>query len=53
MDYNTFRQFADSWGLLYLFIVFLGVIIYVFRPGSKEIAEKIAKIPLEEDKDNV
>lgn len=53
MDYNTFRQFADSWGLLYLFIVFVAVIIYVFRPGSKEIAEKIAQIPLEEDNKDV
>ncbi len=53
MDYNTFRQFADSWGLLYLFIVFIAVIVYVYRPGSKKIADEVAKIPLEEDKDNV
>ena len=53
MDYSTFRQFADSWGLLYLFLLFVGVIIFTFRPGSKKTAEEVAKIPLKEDNDNV
>ncbi|MEP1209737.1 MAG: cbb3-type cytochrome c oxidase subunit 3 [Rhizobiaceae bacterium] len=53
MDYSTFRQFADSWGLLYLFLLFIGVIIFTFRPGSKKTAEEIAQIPLKEDNDNV
>jgi cytochrome c oxidase cbb3-type subunit 4 len=53
MDYSAFRQFADSWGLLYLFLLFVGVIIFTFRPGSKKTAEEIAKIPLKEDNDNV
>ena len=53
MDYNTFRQLADSWGLLYLFLLFVGVIIFTFRPGSKKTAEEVAKIPLKEDNDNV
>ena len=52
MDYETFRHFADSWGLLYLFVVFVAAVIYAFRPGSREIAEKIARIPLREDNDN-
>ncbi|MEE9376269.1 MAG: CcoQ/FixQ family Cbb3-type cytochrome c oxidase assembly chaperone, partial [Rhizobiaceae bacterium] len=34
MDYSTFREFADSWGLLYLFAMFIGIIIFIFRPGS-------------------
>ena len=53
MDYSTFRQLADSWGLLYLFLLFVGVIIFTFRPGSKKTAEEVAKIPLKEDNDNV
>jgi cytochrome c oxidase cbb3-type subunit IV len=53
MDYNSLRQFADSWGLVFLCAFFLVMIFYVFRPGSKEIADNIAQIPLEEDEDNV
>lgn len=53
MDYTFMRQLADSWGLLYLLIIFIGAVIFTFRPGSKEIAERIARIPLEEDRDNV
>ena len=52
MDYTTFREMADSWGLLYLFLLFLGVAFFTFRPGSKKSAEEIAMIPFkEEDKD--
>ena len=49
MDYNLFRELADSWGLLYLFALFLGVIFFTFRPGSQRTAEDIAQIPFKED----
>lgn len=49
MDYSTFREIADSWGLLYLFALFVGVIFFTFRPGSKKIAEDIANIPFKGD----
>jgi len=52
MDYTSFREFADSWGLVYLFLLFVGVIFFTFRPGSKKQAEKIAQIPFKEDADN-
>lgn len=53
MDYNLFREFADSWGLLYLFALFIGILIYTFRPGSKKVADEIAQIPLKEDEKDV
>ena len=53
MDYETLRQLADSWGLVYLVTVFVGVILFTFRPGTKERAEEIANIPLREDDDDV
>ncbi|MFD0917005.1 cbb3-type cytochrome oxidase subunit 3 [Pseudahrensia aquimaris] len=53
MDYEIFRIFADSWGLLYLFALFLGVIFFTFRPGSKEIAKKVSQIPFDKDEPNV
>ena len=40
MDYSLLRQFADSWGLLYLFLLFAGVIAFTFRPGSKAKADE-------------
>lgn len=49
MDYENLRQMADSWGLVYLFVIFIVVIGFTFRPGSKKIAEKTAQIPLRED----
>ncbi|PCI02948.1 MAG: CcoQ/FixQ family Cbb3-type cytochrome c oxidase assembly chaperone [Hyphomicrobiales bacterium] len=50
MDYDFLRGFADSWGLLYMVVIFIGVIAFTFRPGSKKIADEIANIPLKEDK---
>ncbi len=50
MEYDTLRHAADSWGLLYLFVVFVGVIVYAFRPGSKKVYEDVAKLPMKEDK---
>jgi cytochrome c oxidase cbb3-type subunit IV len=33
--YETLRHFADSWVLLLLTLIFLGVIAFAFRPGSR------------------
>lgn len=49
MDYTTLRHFADSWGLLFMFLVFLGVIVFVFRRGAKRQYEEYGKIPLKDD----
>ncbi len=49
MDYETLRHAADSWGLLYMFIVFVCVIAFVFRPGSRKHYDEAARIPLKED----
>lgn len=50
-DYTFMRQFADSWGLLYMFLVFLIVLAITFRPGSRKFYEKQAQIVLEEEQD--
>ena len=52
MDYETLRQLADSWGLLYLFVIFVGVILFNFRPGTKKRAEELAQIPFREDQND-
>jgi len=53
MDYNELRHFADSWGLVYLFVVFVGVILFTFRPGTRARADHVAKSILREDDHNV
>ncbi|MGI3163822.1 cbb3-type cytochrome c oxidase subunit 3 [Pseudooceanicola sp. 200-1SW] len=44
--YSILRQFADSWMLLALFLFFVGVIIWVFRPGARKTYQDTASIPL-------
>ncbi len=49
--YSLLRQFADSWMLLVLFAFFVGIVIWVFRPGASKIYENPANIPFRhEDK---
>ena len=43
--YSFLREFADSWMLLFLFVVFVVVIFWAFRPGSTKIYEDVANIP--------
>lgn len=49
MDYNNLRHLADSWGLLYLMVVFVAAVIFAFRPSARETYEEAAKIPFKED----
>lgn len=49
--YSLLREFADSWMLLFLFAFFIGVVIWVFRPGARKTYEDTANIPFRhEDK---
>jgi cytochrome c oxidase cbb3-type subunit 4 len=47
--YTMMRQFADSWGLLVMAIFFVGVVLFMFRPGARAAADEAANIPLKED----
>ena len=44
--YSFLREFADSWMLLFLFVFFIGVVVWAFRPGSTKAYEDTANIPL-------
>jgi cytochrome c oxidase cbb3-type subunit 4 len=50
-EYQAMRTFADSWGLLYMFLIFVFVAIWTFRPGSKKISHDGANIPFLEDEE--
>ncbi|AKH99929.1 Cbb3-type cytochrome oxidase, subunit 3 [Hoeflea sp. IMCC20628] len=47
--YTAMRHFADSWGLVFLFVVFVGMVLFLLRPGAKKAADDAAQIPLKED----
>lgn len=32
--YSLLREFADSWALIALFVIFVGVVFWAWRPGS-------------------
>lgn len=49
--YTFLRAFADSWMLLVLFVFFIGVFLWVMRPGSNAAHRESAGIPFRhEDK---
>ncbi|WP_377510509.1 cbb3-type cytochrome oxidase subunit 3 [Octadecabacter sp. R77987] len=45
MNYHILREIADSWVLLALFVFFLGVIFFAFRPGSRKLHKDAANVP--------
>lgn len=47
--YTLLRQFADSWMLLTMTAIFVGIVLFALRPGSKKIHDDIADIPLRND----
>lgn len=40
--YSLLRGFADSWMLLALTLVFLGVVVWAFRPGARALHKEAA-----------
>jgi len=47
--YSLLREFADSWMLLLLFSFFVGIILWVFRPGSTRTYGDTVAIPFRHD----
>ncbi len=44
--YSFLRHFADSWLLLAMTVVFLGVCVWAFRPGSRAVHEEVGQLDL-------
>jgi cytochrome c oxidase cbb3-type subunit 4 len=49
--YETLRHFADSWGLLFMTLSFLVLVLWPFRPGAKR-RNAEAKTMIFKDDDN-
>lgn len=41
--YSFLREFADSWALVALTLIFLGVVFWAFRPGSRPLHDAAAE----------
>lgn len=49
MTFSDVSYFAQTWGLVYLVILFLGALVYALRPGAKAKFDDAARIPFKED----
>ncbi len=49
MSFQDVSVFAQTWGLLYLVMLFAGAMFYALRPGAKKQFDDAAQIPLKED----
>ena len=47
--YEGLRQFADSWGLVYMLAIFLVVMAMLFWRGARQRALEASRIPLLDD----
>jgi cytochrome c oxidase cbb3-type subunit IV len=47
-QYQALRTFADSWGLLFMVLVFVLVIFRALRPSAKRYYDDAAYIPFKE-----
>ena len=43
-DYNSLRHLADSWGLLAMTILFLGLVLWALRPAAKPLHDEAANM---------
>ena len=48
--YSLLRQFADSWMLILMTVLFVGVVAYAFRPGSRKLQDDAANSIFRNDK---
>ncbi len=49
MDFATALHFAQTSGLVYFLLMFVGVLVYALRPRAKAKFDRAARIPLAED----
>ena len=49
MTYETMAGFAQTWGLVYFVLIFLGACVYALRPRNRARFEAAAHMPLNED----
>ncbi len=49
MSYETVARFADTWGLVFLMLLFAIAVGYALWPGNRAKFKHAAQIPLQDD----
>jgi len=49
MTFQDVSHFAQTYGLVFLFVLFVGMLFYALRPGAGEDFKNAAQIPFKED----
>jgi cytochrome c oxidase cbb3-type subunit 4 len=49
LTFETLQHFADSFGLVYMVVLFTGIVLFLLRPKAKAHARDAASIPLRDD----
>jgi cytochrome c oxidase cbb3-type subunit 4 len=52
MNYEAMRHFADSWGLVFMSAVFLALVGWTFRPGSRRHNDRAANMIFDRDEND-
>jgi cytochrome c oxidase cbb3-type subunit 4 len=50
MSYDQLRHLADSWGLVMLTMIFLGLVGWTFRPGARKHMDDAAQSIFKSDR---
>ncbi len=48
-SYEAAARFAQNWGLIYFFLIFVAIVLLIMRPSQKRRYEEIARQPIRED----
>lgn len=49
MTYDSLRHFADSWGLVMMAVLYLGLVGWTFRKGAKKHNDQAANMIFKDD----
>ena len=47
--YEFFAHLAQTWGLVYFFVLFIAVLVYALWPSRQKQFDESARIPLREE----
>jgi cytochrome c oxidase cbb3-type subunit 4 len=50
LTYDEVASFAQTWGMVYMVILFVGLMAYALWPRNKEKFDHAARMPLDEEK---
>jgi cytochrome c oxidase cbb3-type subunit 4 len=53
MTYEAIAKFVQQGGTVYFVLLFLAALIFALRPRAKSTYERAARLPLEEDDNDV